>query len=125
MNTEDGKAPWDIKEVKFLDKGEWFMVIVGSEKLFVKIPEDQAANMFKGLPVPAHHIMTANLNKPLYLSIMTATVEPWLLVGSQCSVIAKVHPVQAQLMDEEMKRQIAGVEKAKLVVPDKRILRVE
>ena len=81
MNT-DNVAPWDIKQVPFLEKGEWFMVAIGSEKLYVKIPEGQAENLFKGLPVPAHHIMTANLNKPLYLSVMTATIEPWLIVGA-------------------------------------------
>lgn len=124
MNTDE-KAPWDITNLTFLEKGEWFLVAIGTEKLFIKVPEDQAPKLVSGAPVPAYHVMTASLKNPLYLSVMTGTVEPWLVSGNLCSVIAKVHPVQAQIMDEEIKRQIEGKEKLKLVVPDKRILRVE
>lgn len=124
MNT-DGKAPWDFTNVVFLEKGEWFMVAIGTEKLFVKVSEENAAKLISGAAVPAHHVMTASLKNPLYLSVMTGTVEPWFIVGNLCSLIAKVHPIQGEIMDAEVKRLIAGEEKAKLVVPDKRILRVD
>jgi hypothetical protein len=122
----DDKLPWDIANVEFMPEGQWFMVICGNEKLYVKVKDEDAEAFIRGGMVKAYHIMTANVQKPLYLSALTATEEPWLISGIQCSVIAKVHPVQGQVLDDEIQRCIKGEEKApELVVPQKKIFRVD
>lgn len=123
MNPD--KLPWDISNVTFVE-GTWFMVVVGTEKLYAKVKDEDVDKLIAGGMVPAYHVMTANPSKPMYLSALTGTEEPWLIVGLQCSVIARVHPVQGQVLDDEIKRCQKGEEKGpKLLVPDKKILRVE
>lgn len=93
------KLPWDMANLQLLEKGNWYLVQVDSQKLFVKIPEEQCQKFFAGEMVEAYHPMTANTEKPAYLPALMGTVEPWYISGTRCGLIAPLHPVQAQAID--------------------------
>lgn len=101
--------PWDLSNVKLLENGSWFMVQVDGQKLFVKIPEDQVKTFLAGGMVEAHHPMTANVEKPSYIPAILGTLEPWYIAGPK--LIAPMHPVQAQAMDDALRMAVEEAKK--------------
>lgn len=118
--SENEILPWDMANLSLLEKGKWFMIQVDSQKLFVKIPDEQIEKFLAGEMVEAYHAMSANVAKPMYIPSLMGTMDPWYIAGGRCGIVAPMHPVQGAAIDQALRDAIEEAKKgpkAEIVKP--------